>query len=163
VEKLSPWYLPRWATFQTYIWNGAVVPSLHTAWEINLIEQPRNTFVFILELGFSVGAVTPQSLGVFFENFALAGLGYRMQRDSGFTWGFTVGFGATVYGNNGPMNMNELGASTYIEGKLHLGWRFKPFTVSLCGGWGQPVTYNFASHAQPFVGGPFIGVLVGWK
>jgi hypothetical protein len=162
-EKLSPWYLPRWASFETYIWNGAVVPSLHTAWEINLIEQPRNTFVFIAELGFSYAVSTPAGLGSFFENFAIAGLGYRMQRDGGFHWGFTVGFGATLYGNNGPMNMNELKASTYVEGKLHLGWRFKPFTVSLCGGWGQPVTYDFTSVSQNYVGGPFIGVMVGWK
>ena len=163
VEPKTPPYLPRYATFQTYIYDGAVVPALHLGWELELISQPRNVFVFVVELGGGYTGLTPAGVGPFYEVQAMAGLGYRMTRDSGFHWGFTIAFGGSLYGNNPPGVMGDQQLGTYIEGKLHLGWRFKPVTVSLCGGWGQPVTFDFNSTSQNYVGGPFIGVLVGWK
>lgn len=163
-EPRTPPYLPRYAVVQTFINQGAVVLAPRLAWEVDLIEQPRNVLVFIGELGVSAGLVTPSNIGFFWEHFALAGLGYRMTRDSGFHWGFTVGFGAALYGNRGPNDNHEQRAGTYIEGKLHLGFKFKAGpTLSLCGGWGQPLTYIQQSSSQPYVGGPFIGILVGWK
>jgi hypothetical protein len=164
VEPKTPPYLPRYATFQTYIYDGAVVPSLHLGWEIDLIEQPRNTFVFVVELGGGYTGVTPAGVGPFYEAQAMAGLGYRMTRDSGFHWGFTITFGGALYGNNPPGGaMADQRLGTYIEGKLHLGYNFGPVTLSLCGGWGQPLTYLQFSTSQPYAGGPFIGVLLGWK
>jgi hypothetical protein len=163
VESKAPPYLPRYAVFQTFINQGAVVAAPRIGWEVNLIEQPRNTFVFLAEIGVSAAAVTPPGVGFFWEHFALGGLGYRMQRPSGFHWGFGVGFGAALYGNRGPNNNNEQRVGTYIEGKVHLGAKIGPITLSLCGGWGQPLTYIEQSSSQPYVGGPFIGVLLGWK
>ncbi len=153
----TPWFLPRYAAVQTMFRPGAVVPSLRLGFEIDLIDQPRNTLVFLLEGGGALGAAN-RNAGLFYTGLVLFGLGYRSLRESGFIWGFSVGFGPAFYGLPG-----ENRVSPYIEGRLQAGAKLGPITLQLCGGYGQWVTYLPTSTAQLYLGGPFLGILLGWK
>ncbi len=158
----TPPFLPRYMAVETFINQTVVVPALRLAWEVDLIAQPRNVLAFVAELGLGYAVAAPQNIGFFWEHVAMGGLGYRMQRDNGLHWGLTLGIGAVLYGNRGPGN-NEQKVNAYVEGKLHIGLKLKSVTLSLCGGWAQPTTYDIFSVSQSYVGGPFIGILFGWK
>lgn len=160
-RKLSPVWLPRYAAAHFFIAHGAFVPSLRIAWEVDLISMKRDALVFIAELGAGLALSTPTGVGRFYETTALFGLGYRMTRESGLHWGFNVGFGPALYGNQG--DTSEQRVDPYIEGRVQLGYRFEALAVALCGGYGQWLVYDIKSVAQQYLGGPFIGVLVTWK
>lgn len=144
----TPWYLPRTGSAIVLIQQGVVSPATRLGWELDLVDQPRNTLVVALHLG-TAYAVTMN----FWQYVALLGLGYRMQRELGLFWGFDIGAGPAIYGNQLTQRVGP-----YIEGRLHLGWRVAAVTLSLCGGYGQGIV-----RVPAPLGGWFIGVLVGWK
>ena len=153
----TPWFLPRYATAQAMFRPGTVVPTLRLGWEIDLVDQPRNTLVFIVEGGGALGAANRNG-GLFYTGLALFGLGFRSLRDSGFAWGFNIGFGPAFYGLPGDQRV-----SPYIEARLHAGAKLGPVLLAACGGYGQWVSYLPSSLAQLYLGGPFLGILLGWK
>jgi hypothetical protein len=153
----TPWFLPRYAALQAMFRPGVVVPTLRVGWEIDLIDQPRNTLVFTLEGGAGLGAAN-RGAGLVYNALGLFGLGYRSLRESGLTWGFNIGFGPAFYGLKAEQRV-----SPYIEARVHAGAKLKGLTLALCGGYGQWVTFVPQSEAQLYLGGPYLGILLGWK
>jgi hypothetical protein len=157
----TPWYLPRSGAAVVFFGNGAVSPALRLGWEVDLVDQPRNNLVFGVQAGVAYSASTPQGVGLLWQYVALAGIGYRMQREIGFHWGFDIGFGPALYGNRG--DTKEQRVTPYIEGRVNLGWKLRAVTLSACGGYAQWIARDPFSAVQRHIGGPFLGVLLGWK
>ncbi len=149
----TPGYLPRTGSAALFVQSGSVSLATRLGWELDLVDQPRNTLV----LGFQLGAAYSLSLN-FWQYVALLGLGYRMQRQVGFHWGFDVGAGPAIFGDQ-----RERRALPYIEGRVHAGWRFEPVTIALCGGYAQWIARDTFSTIYLNLGGWFVGALIGWK
>jgi hypothetical protein len=157
-----PVYVPRYAAVATIINPASVVAiTPRIGWEVELIAQPRNWLLFQIELGFAYALSTPAGVGLFWEHVALFGIGYQMTRDNGFHWGLNAGFGPVLWGNRGDVSEQRVGP--YVEGRVHFGWKLDWATISITGGWGQPMSNDYGSHAQLYVGGFFLGAMFGWR
>jgi hypothetical protein len=159
----TPPYLPRYAAFELIInppsavHPAAISPALRLGWEIDLIQGQRDVLAVIAELGLAYTSINAD-LPFFWQYTAILGIGYRNQRDSGLYWGFSIGGGPIYYGYK-----LESRWDIYTEGRLMIGWRIGPLTLTFAGGYGQWLAYNPFSVAQQFAGGPFVGTQLGWK
>ncbi|MBL8950542.1 MAG: hypothetical protein JNK82_07175 [Myxococcaceae bacterium] len=149
----TPPYLPRTGAAVVFVQNGSVSPAMRLGWEVDLVDQPRNTLVAGLQLGGAYSTTVN-----FWQYVGLLGLGYRMQREIGFHWGFDIGFGPAGFGDQ-----REKKVLPYIEGRVHAGWRVAVVTLALAVGYGQAVSRDPFSVTQRYLGGWFVGLLVGWK
>jgi hypothetical protein len=153
----TPPYLPRYATFQLFMKLPVVAPALRLGWNFDLVNGQRDALLLTVELGLSYTSVN-QTVPFYWQYVAVAGLGYENQRESGLYWGFALLAGAAYYGFK-----LESKVSPYVEGRAFLGWNLGAVTLAFAAGYSQWVSYLPFSIAQLYLGGPFIGVQLGWK
>lgn len=165
-EPLVPWFVPRTLAVGVFINPPMVSPHFRLAWEASIIAQPRNDLIWTVAIGSGVGVGVPSPMNSHSQHTAVAGLGYRSDREL-LHWGFHAAAGATWYladykaGSLYPAESRVLG---FIEGRLQLGLRItERLKLAAYFGYGSPFVFNTRFPGNTFVGGVDTGLVLDWR
>lgn len=162
----TPWFLPRTVSLGI-LYNAPVVSAdLRIAWEIGLIEQPRNHLVAMVTIGSSVPMSTSNLFSAIYQHVAIIGIGYRSTRQL-FHWGFSAGVGPiwyrAGYPRGSPFNF-ESRVITYAEATGQVGLRLLDhLVVGIFAGYGSPWEITNRFPATVYLGGFTAGVFADWR
>ncbi|MFZ5438918.1 MAG: hypothetical protein ACOZQL_02860 [Myxococcota bacterium] len=161
-----PWFVPRSVSLGVFVNAPMVTPHFRLAWEAPIIAQPRNHFIWTVALGSGVGLGVQSPMTEHYQHTAIAGLGYRSDREL-VHWGFHVGAGGTWYRaayKPGSIYSFENRVVGYIEGRLQLGLRItERLKLALYFGYGSPFVFNRVFPGNTFVGGVDAGLVLDWR
>lgn len=165
-KPLVPFYVPRAVRLGVFVNSPMVTPHLRLQWEGVLIDQPRNKFVWVLQVGTGIGAGVPYPMTSHYQHVLLGGLGYR--GDFGkVAWGFQATVGGVWYRAfyaQGVGHLEENQVIGYAEGHLHLGYRFaEHLRIGVYGGYASPFFFTFGRPGNTYVGGFDFGVFIDWR
>jgi hypothetical protein len=172
-KRVSPTvaYLPRAVYLGAYVKGGAFTPQLRAQWELTLIQERIDAFVFIGELGggYAVGhpnnAGPRQNLEVtqLYEHMALAGFGYRGAWPSGLHVGAHVLAGPVLYGAKFQLLPAEKETVGMVDGRLQVGHSVGPFVLGAALGYGEVFGVSQRSNAAQYLGGLSFGIFADWR
>ena len=167
----TPAYLPRAVYLGTYVKGGAVVPQLRAQWEVTLIQERIDAFVFIAELGGGYDVAGPTNAGPredleltqLYEHSALAGFGYRGSWPSGLHVGAHVLAGPLRYGAKYEILPSEKRTAGLVDGRLQIGHSVGPFVLGAALGYGEAFGTSRRSNALQYLGGLSFGIFADWR
>ncbi len=162
-----PFYVPRTASVG-FFFNppNAVSLGVRIAWEVGVIEQPRNHLVILLQLGTATAISLPVGMKALYQHVAMLGFGYRSTREL-FHWGFTIMTGPlwyrAAYRPDYPYNF-ESRFVTYSEATAQAGLKLaKHLVVGIYAGYGAPWDMSTRFPASFYTGGFTAGVFADWR
>lgn len=167
-EKIhpAPWFLPRTASLGIQYNSPIMSATLRIAWEIGLIEQPRNHLVAMVILGSSLPISGSTLFTALYQHVAMAGIGYRSTRQL-FHWGFSAGAGPIWYRAGYPKGSAfnfESRVITYAEVTGQIGLRLLDhFIAGIFAGYGAPWEVSNRFPATIYLGGFTAGVFADWR
>jgi hypothetical protein len=158
------WYVPRQASAGAFF-NGALIPSLRVSLEPELIENPRDQMIAVLELGLGLGApALPDQMSTFYETTLTLGGGYRYNGNQGLHWGFHIGTGPILYGarfKDGSKGEDRLTGT--VEGSAQIGFRVGQVSWGLQLRYAEPYDVYARSVAAKYIGGFYLGIVANWR
>ena len=161
-----PWYLPRKVTIGAGVNPPTVSIDLRLAWELGVIEQPRNHLVIMIELGTGLTLVNQARIRALYQHVAMVGFGYRSTREL-FHWGFSVLTGPLWYraGYAPGVGLNfENRFVTYSEATAQAGLVVKEHLIfGIFAGYGAPWDITERFPAGIYTGGFRVGVFGEWR
>ncbi len=162
----APWFLPRSATLGLFFNSPVVTPHARLSWELGLVEQPHNDFVFTVQVGSGVGTALPEGMAELYQHLALAGLGYRSTRTV-FHWGFTFTAGTLWYRaswvRGSPLRFDNR-VIGYTEATARAGVKLaEHFIIGVQAGYSAPMTINRNFPANVYTGGVAVGLFLDWR
>jgi len=161
-----PAWLPRTASVGMVVNPPAITLDVRLAWEIGVIEQPRNHLVIMVELGTGLALTTPKGLKNMYQHVAMLGFGYRSTREL-FHWGFSVLTGPmwyrSAYGPNTGFDF-ESRVVTYSEITGQVGLKLlEHFIVGIYLGYGAPWDVSTRFPSSIYLGGFRFGFFAEWR
>ncbi len=162
----APWYLPRTASVGFFFNPPSVSVNVRLAWEIGVIEQPRNHLVMLLQAGTATALSLPFGIKELYQHVGLVGFGFRSTREL-FHWGFTIMTGPLWYRASYlpsfPYNF-ESRVVTYSEATAQAGLHVaKHLVVGLYAGYAAPWDVSTRFPASAYTGGFTAGLFADWR
>ncbi len=162
----APWYLPRTVSTGLVINHPAISVDVRLAWEIGVIEQPRNHLVIMLAVGTGTVLSPPKGIRDIYQHTAMLGFGYRSNRER-FHWGFSVLTGPLWYRASyqpGVPFKFENRLLTYSEASAQAGLRlFEHLIIGLYAGYGAPWDVSNRFPSSVYLGGFRFGFFADWR
>lgn len=153
-------WLPRGLYLGTYLNKDVWTPQARLQWEIPVIEERRDSLVFLFEGGGGYGVSFTSTAGTtedvrmtyIYQHMVGVGLGYR-GRKGVLRWGAELVTGPFFYGARFDRLPTENRFSGIVDGRLRAGLDLGTLTVGLAIGYASPYSEPFRSNAVPYVGG----------
>ncbi len=168
----TPWYLPRGVFLGTFIFNGAVTPELRVQWEWTLVQEPRDSFVAILEGGGGYAIARPSialasqdqaQMTFFYQHMVTLGLAYRGEWANGLHVGAQAITGPFWYGARYDNLPTEGRLTGVVEGRFQIGKRLGPVVLGVSAGLGTPYAKPLRTFSVDYLAGFVGGVFLDWR
>ena len=162
-----PFYVPRTASLGVFV-NPfkAVSLDVRIAWELGVVEQPRNHLVVLIQVGTSTAISLPLGLRALYQHVGMLGIGYRSTREL-FHWGFSIMTGPlwyrASYTPDYPYDF-ESRFTTYSEVTAQAGLKLaKHLIVGVYVGYGAPWDMSPRFPGSFYTGGFTAGLFADWR
>lgn len=166
----SSWLLPRELLLGAFVQSRFIVPQLRLKWELTMYHANHDTLFFAVEGGVGYGVGLPKTyedrtlaapVQLFYEQVAMAGLGYRIDLNSRLYINVELLGGLLFFGGH-QLGYREGSSVGTLEGRVKVGLRAGHAVYGLFLGDNTPFEHPPRSFFSVYTGGLLVGVFANW-